>query len=194
MVMEKEISGRQKEIMNASIKLIAEKGIQGLTIKNLAKKIGVVESAIYRHYETKTQILIGLLDTVKGRSTPENSQTEINAIAMIRQKFQHHFRAFASFPALASVVFSEELFQNDGSLVGKVKEMMQKSIAETATIIEKGQNQGEIRADIDAELFAIIVMGTIRMSVKHWKMRDYSFDLIKKGDEFIRSIELLLRS
>lgn len=194
MVMEKEISRRQKEIINASLDLIAEKGIQGLTIKNLAKKIGVVESAIYRHYETKTQILIGLLDTVKMCSALDKSQAEADAIAMIRQKLQNHFKTFASFPALVSVVFSEELFQNDRSLAGKVKEMMRKSVAETAAVIKKGQNQGTIRADIDVELFAIIVMGTIRMFVKHWKMTDYSFDLIKKGDALIRSIELLLRS
>ena len=46
--METELSERQKEIINASLELIAESGIQSLTIKNLSKKIGLVESAIYR--------------------------------------------------------------------------------------------------------------------------------------------------
>ncbi|MCB0284871.1 MAG: TetR family transcriptional regulator, partial [Calditrichaeota bacterium] len=36
-------SERQQQIINAAIELIAEKGIQQLTIKNLSKKIGVVE-------------------------------------------------------------------------------------------------------------------------------------------------------
>ena len=54
---ETELSERQKEIINASLEIIAENGIQSLTIKNLSKKIGLVESAIYRHYESKTQIL-----------------------------------------------------------------------------------------------------------------------------------------
>ena len=42
---------RQQEIINKSIEIIATKGIQGLTIKNLSKEIGVSEPAIYRHFE-----------------------------------------------------------------------------------------------------------------------------------------------
>ena len=38
--MTSELSDRQKEIIEVSIALIAENGIQGLTIKNLAKRIG----------------------------------------------------------------------------------------------------------------------------------------------------------
>jgi AcrR family transcriptional regulator len=49
--MTSELSDRQKEIIEVSLALIAENGIQGLTIKNLAKRIGFSESAIYRHYE-----------------------------------------------------------------------------------------------------------------------------------------------
>ena len=56
---------RQKEIIKASLELITNKGIQGLTIKNLSKKIGVTEPAIYRHFESKTQILISMLEFFK---------------------------------------------------------------------------------------------------------------------------------
>ncbi len=63
--MNKEITDRQQEIINVSLELIAESGIQGLTIKNLAKKIGFSESAIYRHYENKIQILLAILDFFK---------------------------------------------------------------------------------------------------------------------------------
>ena len=35
---------RQLEIIETSIKLISEKGIQGLTIKNISKEIGISDS------------------------------------------------------------------------------------------------------------------------------------------------------
>ncbi len=59
---------RQKEIISVSLELISEKGIQGLTIKNLSKKIGVTEPAIYRHFDSKTEILISILDFFKKNS------------------------------------------------------------------------------------------------------------------------------
>jgi AcrR family transcriptional regulator len=52
---------RQKEILDTALDLISQKGIQGLTIKNLSKKIGISEPAIYRHYENKIEILLKYL-------------------------------------------------------------------------------------------------------------------------------------
>ncbi len=70
---------------------------------------------------------------------------------------------------------------------------MQKSIADVTGLINYGQNQSEFRNDIEAEHLAIIILGTMRMFVKKWKMSDYSFDLIQKGDELINSIKLILK-
>ena len=53
---------RQQEIVEKSIRLISEKGIQGFTIKNLAKSVGISEPAIYRHFESKIEILITILN------------------------------------------------------------------------------------------------------------------------------------
>ncbi len=58
-------TARQKEITEVALELISEKGIQGLTIKNLANKIGITEPAIYRHYDSKIDILIAVLDLFK---------------------------------------------------------------------------------------------------------------------------------
>jgi AcrR family transcriptional regulator len=56
---------RQQEIVETALGLINEKGIQGLTIKNLSKKLGITEPAIYRHFVNKIQILIALLNLMK---------------------------------------------------------------------------------------------------------------------------------
>ncbi|MBT6686787.1 MAG: TetR/AcrR family transcriptional regulator [Bacteroidetes bacterium] len=52
-------------MVEVALELIANKGIQGLTIKNLAKKIGITEPAIYRHFDSKIHILITILDLFK---------------------------------------------------------------------------------------------------------------------------------
>ena len=56
-----DFTNRQREIIVTSIDLIAENGIQGLTIKNIARKVGVSEPAIYRHFDSKINILLGIL-------------------------------------------------------------------------------------------------------------------------------------
>jgi len=59
------LSERQHQIIEESINIIDEKGIQGLTIKNLSKAIGISEPGIYRHFESKTEILLSILNNFK---------------------------------------------------------------------------------------------------------------------------------
>ncbi|MDY0078737.1 MAG: TetR family transcriptional regulator [Bacteroidales bacterium] len=187
------ISERQKEIIKTSLELIAEKGIQGLTIKNLSKKIGIVESAIYRHYESKTHILAAILDSISEQIVPEGAIKVESVIHYLEQKLRARLQTFTATPALVSVIFAEDLFQNEALLVEKTKAKVQKSIADTTSMISLGQQIGEIRNDIEAEQLAIMIYGSLRMLVKQWRMSDYSFDLIQKGDKQINAMKILLK-
>lgn len=195
--MNTEITERQKEIIHASLELISEKGIQSLTIKNLAKKIGFAESAIYRHYENKIQILLAILDFFKQNTEPfftNQLNSNDNALIKIENLFQNHFKKFSASPSLVSVIFSEEIFRNEVELTEKVKEIMNKNTASLKTIIETGQRNGEIRSDIEASHLSVMIMGSLRMFVKQWHMSDYKFDLVEKGSELINSIKILVKN
>jgi AcrR family transcriptional regulator len=52
-----ELSERQLEIIEAAGKVITSSGVSGLTIKNLAKEMKFSESAIYRHFTSKEEII-----------------------------------------------------------------------------------------------------------------------------------------
>jgi len=195
--MNTEITKRQQEIINVSLELIAESGIQSLTIKNLAKKIGFVESAIYRHYENKIQILLAILDFFEQNTEyffSNQLNSNDNALIKIENLFQNHFKKFSTSPSLVSVIFSEEIFRNEVELTEKVKEIMNKNTASLKTIIETGQKNGEIRADIEASHLSVMIMGSLRMFVKQWHMSEYKSNLVEKGSEFINSIKILVKN
>ncbi|HCE57754.1 MAG TPA: TetR/AcrR family transcriptional regulator [Prolixibacteraceae bacterium] len=193
--MSTEITERQQEIINVSLALITESGIQSLTIKNLAKRIGFAESAIYRHYENKIQILLAILDFFK-RNTEQLFSNQLNsnenALVRIEKLFVTHFRKFTNTPSLVAVIFSEEIFRNEKELSTKVAEIMNLNIASLTTIIKDGQQKGEIRNDIEASHLATMILGSLRMFVKQWSMSNYSFSLEKKGNELSNTIKTLL--
>ena len=58
-----ELTERQQQIVNISIDLIAGQGIQNLTIKNISKEVGFSEPAIYRHFDSKYDIIMAMLDS-----------------------------------------------------------------------------------------------------------------------------------
>jgi len=191
--MNTEFTERQKEIINASHELIAESGIQSLTIKNLSKKIGLVESAIYRHYESKTQILIAILDSISEQSKSNEIKDTDSVFGILEKRLGHHFSTFTEKPALVSVVFAEDLFQNEPTLVEKTRLKVEKSISDLSALIQKGQQSGEIRSDINPETVSVMINGSVRMLVKQWKMTEYSFNLIQRGKDLISSFIVILK-
>ena len=186
---------RQKEITVVALELISEKGIQGLTIKNLAKKIGITEPAIYRHYDSKIDILITVLELFN-QNTEQLFEKELNtdskAIDKIEHLFTKHFASFSATPSLVSVIFSEEIFRNEPVLIAKISEVIDKNDKIFTTIIVNGQKNGEIRTDIEAKHLSTIMMGTLRLFVKKWQFSAYSYNLPKEGKRLIESIKLLI--
>jgi len=187
---------RQSEILKESLKLIADKGIQGFTIKNLANGIGVTEPAIYRHFENKQKILIGILSLFK--ENKENffnnlKSDNITPLEKLEALFEMRFKYFAKNKAIASVIFSEELFRNDPLLSEKVFEIMKENQKIILQIIKAGQKSADIKPNVSVEQLAFIITGAIRLIVTKWRLSDYSFNLEKEGKSLWKTIELLIK-
>lgn len=189
------LTKRQKQIIDITIKIISEKGIQDLTMKNLSAELGISEPAIYRHFESKQKILISVLESFRHQYSlidnklPKESETSFQhlkgTIKLIMNKFENNH-------AMSAVIFSEENFQNQSELSGMVKNIMNSTIEFFTTLIEKGQKDNSIRSDISKEELSIIVVGSIRHIVTIWRLSGFSTNLEKSGFNLISSLEVLI--
>ena len=186
---------RQTQIIENSIELIATKGIQGFTIKNLSKSIGISEPAIYRHFESKTAILLSILDTFKEMGEMMNFMLENNkdtAIEKIEFLFSKMLEVFMEQPAIISVIFSEEIFKNELVLKEKIIEIHNMHQVNIENIVTQGQAEANVRADIDKSILALILMGSLRLLVKRWDLNNHNFNLKKEGKDLINSFKLIM--
>jgi len=188
-------TARQSEIIERSIEIIASKGIQGLTIKNLSMEIGISEPAIYRHFKSKTEIILAILENFKIMAdflsaTMENFDG--TAYEKINFMFSKMMEVFIAQPSIVSVIFSEEIFKNEISLLEKIRTIMNLHQKTIENIIKKGQNEGNVRNDISKESLAIIIMGALRLLVKRWNLNQHNFDLNKEGITLLNSIQLII--
>ncbi len=186
---------RQEEITKEAIKLISEKGIQGLTIKNLAKGINVSEPALYRHFENKTSILAAILDSFHSLFPKDGSlslledKTSVEKIIYI---LNQHLLKFVETPPLVSVIFSDEIFKNEKILANKIKELINRNESLFLNLIMEGQSSGEIRNDLPAEHIVMFILGAFRLEIKKWELSFYSFDLLIEGNKLLESINKIL--
>jgi len=186
---------RQEQILKTSIELIANKGIQGFTIKNLSHAIGISEPAIYRHFESKTAILLAILDNFKemaGMMSSSITNSENRTIDKIEILFLNLIEMFIKQPTIISVIFSEEIFKNDIQLKNKIIEIHNLNQTNIERIIDEGLVKGYVRNDLDTSSLALIFMGAFRLLVKRWDLNGYNFNLKSEGEKLIHSFKLLL--
>ncbi|RJP61709.1 MAG: TetR/AcrR family transcriptional regulator [Candidatus Auribacter fodinae] len=189
-----EYSTRQIQITDEAMKLIAESGIHELTIKNVSKRIGISEPAIYRHFESKTAILIAILDIFESstRTIIENARSAHSSFDMIERIFMGRCESFANKPELATIIFSEEIFRNENVLIEKTRFLMGLHHSALQEIIQTAQNNNEIRKDVPAEHIAMITLGSLRLCVTKWRISGYKIDLLNTASSMWNSIKRMI--
>lgn len=61
---DKKMTPKHMQIVEAAIELIAEKGYSATSTSEIAKRAGVAEGTIFRHYRTKKELLISIVNPV----------------------------------------------------------------------------------------------------------------------------------
>ena len=176
----KQFTERQGQIIYASIDLIDNRSIHGLTIKNIANEIKLTEGAIYRHFSSKNDILLGIVQMFQERiekAINESYDSDVTAFGQIEIIFTRHIEFYVEQPAVTAVVFSESLFQSDTNLSKEWLNLVTMHEKELNCVVERGQINKEISCDIDDKEIIRIIIGSIRYIVTKWRLSSYSFDL-----------------
>jgi AcrR family transcriptional regulator len=60
-------SAAQHRVLDAALKLIAERGVGGTSLQMIADEVGVTKAAVYHQFRTKEEIVIALTERELGR-------------------------------------------------------------------------------------------------------------------------------
>ena len=178
----KTLTPRQAEIVDAALKLIAEQGIQHLTIRNLSTAIGVTEAALYRHFPGKTEIIQAMVSRFE---EDVDDIGELRGWAAIEAALVRRTELVLAKPDLARVVFAEELFKDSPETEQILHGMMQRHYKIMEQHFQEAVEDGVIRADIPMDTLFRLILGPLRLLIKQWGLSGGSFDLCAKRDEML---------
>lgn len=89
---ESKMSEKQKKIVKAAIEMFSEKGFAATSTSEIAKKAGVAEGTIFRHYKTKKELLLSIvMPTVVKYIAP------FFAKSFVKEVFENEHESFESF-------------------------------------------------------------------------------------------------
>lgn len=193
----KEISERQFEIIEAAGRILTESGVKGLTIKNLAKEMGFSESAIYRHFESKEKIIVGMLNFLardmdkrfaKAVTSFENPKDQFRSL------FQSQFIFFKSNSHFVAAVFSDGLMEESKNINEAIYKIMAVKMKHLKPVLQAGIKSNDFTDKIPMEDLLHVVMGTFRLQMFKWRVSHFDFDLIARGDKTITSVLTLIEN
>lgn len=191
-------SDRQIEIIEAATKRIDEHGIQDLTIKTLAADLNLSEAALYRHFKSKNEILLGLLtyfiEEMKVRLALILTNKDRSPSELLIALFDSQLKTFVAKPSIVSVIFSESIFQFNKELSSTVSSMMELMQNHIEGIIKKGQSEGSFSKIVGVSTTTTIIMGGMRITVLKWKLSGHKSDLIKDGNKVLNGILKMLQN
>ncbi len=189
------LSLHQQKIIDSALEIISEKGIESLTIKSLARARGVSEPSLYRHFESKQNILILIISKYRNSIFDlfdKLIESEISSWKKIELFYIEILRRFSEKPALSTILFSDELFRHNKRLSGEVYliiEMMHKRIEQ---ILKDGKRLKELSTGVPSRDLAWMIMGTMRLVITRWRLKGYSYDPVKEGKVMLKSLSKII--
>ncbi|NHM30170.1 TetR/AcrR family transcriptional regulator [Neobacillus terrae] len=149
---EEELTEKQKKIIIAAIESFSEKGFAATSTSEIAKKAGVAEGTIFRHYKTKKELLISIVTPVMAKLLAPFIIKDLNKVldrdfekfedflrAMIENRKKFLKNNFAIFKILVQEIpFQPELREQFLEHIAK------KTFGRFAKLVEHYQAKGQI--------------------------------------------------
>ena len=143
---------RQKEIVQAARKLIVKYGSEHVTVKRMAKEIGVTEAAVYKYFKSKKEILAFLiddLDLILTEDIQRNYPSSVNSVDALEKIILEHISALSQKRGVVFQVIAEIISLGDKKLNQKASKVIDEYVGRISQILADGVKSGIFRPDID---------------------------------------------
>jgi AcrR family transcriptional regulator len=189
------MTDRQHDLIDAAGRILTRSGVTGLTIKNLAIELGFTEAAIYRHFKSKEDIIVAMLEHLL-----ENANDRCKAVMdsgfppdlALLELFRSHLRYFKAHPHFVVAVFSDGLLEGAGPINDTLFKILGVNRMYLVPILVKGQQQGVFTTAMSPEQLVQLVMGSFRMEMFKWRIAQFSYDIESQGDSMLTALLALI--
>lgn len=162
---------RQHQIIEAARELIASGGVDALTIRGIASKVGVTEAAIYRHVASKEEVLLLLIQEVEEslfQAISRATRSDRHALDRLEHMLQLHVSYVELRQGISFVVIAQAAQFEEPRVRSAGKRLVEKYLSLVSETISQGIERDEIDRTVSPSAAAMIFFGMIQSAVTRW--------------------------
>jgi AcrR family transcriptional regulator len=178
---------KRRIILDAAVRVFAHKGFHTSRVGDIAEEAGVAHGLLYHYFSSKDEvletifrenwaILVERIHAVEESGEPAREQLR-HVAAILLRTWRHE-------PDVVRVLVREIVRSPE---VGQRIDELEKPIDAIQRIVERGQQTGEFRADLDPRLAGIVFYGGIDELLTGWVL-----GRLPDGDDTVAAAESML--
>lgn len=176
---------RQEQILEAAMDVVSRKGMKGLNLGAVARRVGVVPSALYRHFPNKDGIidaLLGLIQSSLLANVAVVRKAAKDPLAALEMLLRLHVRLVRENAGIPRVIFSEEVYGASSHRRAQVKDVLQGYLHSVAALFDEAQRAGRVRTDISPGELAVMFIGLVQPAAILWHVSEGGFDVTRQTE------------
>ncbi len=171
---------RRQQIAEAALSLVAERGLGQLNIAAVARRVGLVPSGIYRHFKSKDEIVLAVLDRIEARmlaNVRAACEETPDPIERLRSLLMRHIRMIREGRAVPRIIFSDDLHGGHPEHKVRAGRLVEGYLRQIGQFVRDGQEHGTIRPELDPRTLALLFLGIVVPAAILWHVTDGGFDV-----------------
>lgn len=171
---------RRDRIILTTVEIIDELGFQGLSIKEICKRQEISEGALYKHFASKSEVILGVLDLYAKFDIDIQQTIQINSFSpkeSIAYLFRMNAEYYESYPQMTAILNYYEFLRHERGIAPRITEIFESRLHFLEELIREGIKMEEIHESFDSEIFSEVLMGTTHAIIQKWRIRNYNFSL-----------------
>jgi len=156
---------RQSEIIRVAVDLAADKGVDSVTTQEMADAMHLTQGAIFRHFATKNDIWVAVIEWVRERLMKVLDKAAADAtdpLDAIERMFSAHITFVSKHPAIPRLLFSELLHKKNSKLRQLIEGIISGYETKISGLLEAAKSQSLVSDDLDSQSAAVLYIGMIQ--------------------------------
>lgn len=175
---------RKEQIISAALQIISEEGTKHLTMMRIARKVGITDAALYRHFKSKHELMLEMIHSTGRELSAAISHAAAHVedpIEKLKKILHVHLEYLERHRGIPRLVFSEAVHQHDPMLRKAVLGVTNHYIDLVRGVLIRAIENGQVKSDIDTETTAFAFLGLVQTTCFVWSLSEFSFPISERA-------------